>query len=134
MILLYLRYDCQFNCNIIDQWKLLCCGLADVRHTDKHPEIWDGSFQAVNLHPKYQISFEAWCKKLEPFMKAADSFNLVAHSNNNFDVCTFLQGIWQAMSPSEKQSAVDIVQRYDKNAWSVECCHDLMRALKVSLT
>ena len=37
------------------------------------------------------------------------------------------------MSPLEKQSAVHIVQRYDKNAWSVECCHDLMRALKVCL-
>ena len=133
MNLSYLRQDCRFNRNIIDQWKLLCCGLAAVRHTAKHPEIWDGSFRAVNLHPKHQISFEAWCKKLEPFMKAADSFNLIAQSNNNFDVYTLLPGIWQAMSPLEKQSAVDIVQRYDKNAWSVECCHNLMRALQVSL-
>ena len=67
-------------------------------------------------------------------MKAADSFNLIAQSNNNFDVYTLLPGIWQAMSPLEKQSAVDIVQRYDKNAWSVECCHVLMRALKASLS
>ena len=97
MNLSYLRQDCRYNQSIVDQWKLLCCGLAAVRHTAHHPEIWDGSFRAVNLHPKYQISFEAWCKKLEPFMKAADSYDLIAHSNNHFNVSTLLLLMWQTM-------------------------------------
>ena len=29
---------------------------------------------------------------------------------------------------------MDIVQRYKKNAWSIESCHNLARALKVSLS
>jgi len=77
----------------------------------------------VNLHPKYQISFEAWCKKLETFMKAADSYNLIAQKNNHFDVYTPPPLMWQAMGPAEKKAAVDIdiVERYEKmhGMWNV---------------
>ena len=98
MNLSYLRQDCAHNKNIINQWKLLLCGLAAVCYTGQHPHIWEGSFIAVNLHPKHQIPFEEWCKKLEPFMKASDSFDLVAQNNNNLDRYTLLPKLWQALN------------------------------------
>jgi len=121
MNLSYLWQDCRYNRSIADQWKLFCCGLAAVRHTDQHPDILDGSFHAVNLHSKYQISFEAWCKKSEPFRKAADSNNLITQSNNDFGVYTLLPLMWQAMGPAEKKAVVDIVQHYEKmhGTWNV---------------
>ena len=64
----------RFNSNIVDQWDLVLCGCAAVRHTRDHPEIWEGSFIAVNLHPNHQVPFEEWCKKIAPFMQASDSF------------------------------------------------------------
>ena len=99
MNLSYLRQDCHYNRSIINQWKLVCCGLAAVHHTGAHPEIWEGSFIVVNLHPLHMISFKDWCKKLETFMKASNSFDLITQSDNNFDVYTILPPLWQAMSP-----------------------------------
>ena len=65
MNLSYLCTDCFYNKSIIDQWKLVwCCGIAAVRHTTNNPQLWAGSFRAVNLHLKYNIPFEDWCKKL----------------------------------------------------------------------
>jgi len=72
----------------------------------------------VNLHQKYQISFEAWCKKLEPFMKAEYLYGLITQSNNNFDVYTLLPGMWHAMEPTEKKAAIDMVECYEK---CIEC-------------
>ena len=115
MNLYYLCQDCLYTRSIVNQWKLVCCGLASVHHTAAHPEIWDGSFRVVNLHPKHMIAFKDWCKKLKPFMKAADSFNLITQSENSFDVYTLLPPFWQAMSSVQKQAAVDIVKRFDKN-------------------
>ena len=54
-------------------------------------------------------------------MKAADSYDLIAQSNNDSDVYTLLPLMGQAMGPAEKNAAIDIVERYDKNAWNVEC-------------
>ena len=95
---------------LCDQWDLVHCGLAAICWTTAHPECWINSFIAVNLHPKYQLSFQKWCEKLAPFMQAADRFNLVTQSAGNFDTYTLLPTIWQAMTPSEKQVAVAIVQ------------------------
>ena len=95
MNLSYPHQEYHHNRSIINQWKLVCCGLVAVHHTSTHPEIWKWSFCAVNLHPKHMIAFKDWCKKLEPFMKAADSFDLITQSDNNFDVYTLLPSLWQ---------------------------------------
>ena len=38
------------------------------------------------------------------------------------------------MPPAEKKSAVDIIQRYHNNVLNVECCHELTKALQVSMS
>ena len=120
MNLSYLCQGCHYNRSIINQWKLVCCGLAAVRHTAAHPKNWEGSFIAVNLHPKHMGLFKDWCKKLEPFMQASDSFDLITQSDNNFDMYTLLPPLWQATSSAQKQAAVDVAKQFDKNAWDTD--------------
>lgn len=52
-----------------DQWDLIHVGLAAVRYTREHPELWINSFILVNLHPRHMLPFEKWCEKLSPFMQ-----------------------------------------------------------------
>ena len=84
--------------NLIVQWDLIHCGVAAVRYTHCNPEVWISSFVSVNLRPMRMIPFADWCKKLEPFMQAADSFNLITQSQE-IDEYTLLPALWQAMSP-----------------------------------
>ena len=127
-----LRQETMYCKNLFCQWKLLICGLAAVRHSDRHPEIGIGSMIAVNLHPKHQIPFKEWCKKIEAAMQASDSFDLV--TREDVDVYTLLPAMWRAMVPSDKQAAVDIVKRYGENAWDLNCISELTKSLKVPLS
>ena len=38
------------------------------------------------------------------------------------------------MAPEMKKHAVEIVKKYDLNAWGIECCHELMLTFKVKLS
>ena len=67
--------------NIFNQWQMVHCGLSASRAMAANPDMWVGFFKAVNLHPKFQMSFNDWCKKMAPFMQAADSFDLVMQDN-----------------------------------------------------
>ena len=51
----YLLSERRYNINIIDQWELLCCGFADVRHSKHHHSVWEGSYIATNLHPSKRV-------------------------------------------------------------------------------
>jgi len=110
--------------DIIDQWKLLHCAIAAVQFTDKHPKIWINSFIAVNLHPEYRVSFEDWCKRIEPFMQASDNFDLITQ-NSSIDLYTLLPAFWHGMTPAEKTSVVSVVDRFGEEAWSVACIKTL---------
>ena len=88
-----MRTEKQWCSNIMNQWDLMQCGMAAVRYTARHPEIWESSFEAVNLHPFKQLSFKDWCKKIEPHMQAADGFDLVTQSDNNLDEYTLLPAL-----------------------------------------
>ena len=48
----------KWNSDITNQWGLLHCGFAAVRHTTMHPQLWVNSFIAVNLNPIERIVFE----------------------------------------------------------------------------
>lgn len=130
----WLRSDRTWCADIVDQWGLLCCGLAAVRHTGRHPEIWEGSFEATNTHPLRQISFQDWCKKIELFMMAADSFDLAIQNDNDIDEYKLLPALWQAMSPEQKRAAVSIVEKFGNNAWNIDCCAELVKELSVKMS
>ena len=115
--------------NFIDQWDLIHTGLAAIRYTKTRPYIWESSFKAVNLHPKFKLSFHDWCKKIEPFMMAADSFNLV--TQDNVDPYHLLPGIWQAMSPEHKRRALAIFKE-NGSRWNIPCLDALRTELLIS--
>jgi hypothetical protein len=79
------------------------------------------------------IPFAEWCKKLEPFMQAADSFNLITQSQEIGEY-TLLPALWQAMLPVDKNTAAAIVQRFSDNAWGLDCCSALITALKIKMS
>lgn len=130
----YLQHDPVLKRNIVSQWDLLCCGLAAVRHTRDNPDIWAGSFLSVDLTPSKRSPFKDWCKRIERFMMAGDGYDLVSQNDYAFDEYTLLPERWQAMTEEEKTSAVNIVKKYNHNAWGLECCRELMHCLKVRLT
>ncbi len=66
-------------------------------------------------------------------MQAADSFNLITQSKQ-IDEYVLLLSLWQAMPPVDKKTAVAIVVQFGKDAWSVECCGELIKSLKISLS
>ena len=67
-------------------------------------------------------------------MQAGDGFELVTQNDNALDEYTLLPAAWHAMLPVEKKAAVEIVKKFDNNAWGIECCRELMFALKVNLS
>ena len=105
--LTFMRSMKRRNSNIIDQWDLIHCGVAAVRYTHCNPEVWISSFVSIYHHPMRMIPFADWCKKLESFMQAADSFNLITQSQK-IDEYTLLPALWQAMPPVDKKTAVAI--------------------------
>lgn len=129
----WLRKERRYNSNIIDQYGLIACGLAAVRHTGRHPEIWVDSFVATNTHPTRQISFEDWCVKIAPHLQASDSFHLIKQ-NAEIDEYTLLPAFWQAMAPEDKKLAVEIVRKHGDNAWDLNCCRELIRSLSLTMS
>ena len=101
-----------------------------MKHTKKYTGIWINSFKAVNLHPVEQLPFKEWCHKIDPFMQAANSFDLVTQSND-VDTYLLLTAFWQAMSPAEKRLVVRMVDSH-KYCWSVACVQQLKTELKVN--
>jgi len=73
------------NSNLIDQWDLIHSGVAAIRYTKRNPEVWISSFVTVNLHHMRMIPFADWFKKLEPFMQATNSFNLITQSQEIYE-------------------------------------------------
>ncbi|KAL7528028.1 LOW QUALITY PROTEIN: hypothetical protein ACHAXR_004391, partial [Thalassiosira sp. AJA248-18] len=115
--------------NFVDQWSLVHTGVAAIRYTKENGIIWINSFIAVNLHPKFRLSFEDWCKKIGPHMQASDSFKLV--TQDNVDEYTLLPAIWQAMVPEEKKKAVEIYRKH--NSWSPDCLVELKNEFAITM-
>jgi hypothetical protein len=121
------------NSNLIDQLDLIHCRVAAVRYTHCNPEVWISLFVSINLHPMRMIPFADWCKKLEQFMQATDSFNVITQSQE-IDEYTLLPALWQAMLPVDKKTAATIVQRFSDNTWGLDCCSALITALKIKMS
>ena len=67
-------------------------------------------------------------------MQAGDGFELVTQNENVLDEYTLLSYSCHAILPVEKKAAVEIVKIFDNNTWGIECCCELMAALKVNLS
>ena len=99
MNLSYLWQDFHYNRSIVNQWKPLCYRLAIVRRVQPPTPRFGKAPSGLSIFIQNMITrFKAWCKKLAPFMKAVDSFNLVTQSDNNFNVYTLLPCLWQVIS------------------------------------
>ena len=107
--------------SIIDQYGLLHCAMAAVRHTKDNPIIWENSFRACNIHPEHRMGFQEWCKAIEPHMQASDSFDLVTQ-NSAVDFYKLLPAFWHGMTPVEKKTVMSVVERFGDDVWQVFLC------------
>ena len=92
--------------------------MAAVCHTAEHPKIWENSFRACNIHPEHRMPFPEWCKAIEPFMQASDSFDLVTQ-NSAVDFYKLLPAFWHGMCPSEKKKVMSVIERFGEDVWQV---------------
>ena len=129
--LIWMQRDKATNAHTIDQWDLISCGMATVRQTDEDRSIWENSFIATNTKPSKMIPFIDWIKKIESHLFSSDSFDL--RDTINVDKYSLLPGFWQAMSPEEKRKAVGIVNKYEGNAWGLDCCVELSTELAIPI-
>lgn len=128
----FMLRDCHTNSLMIDQWKLLTCALAPIRHTKQHPDIWRKSFISTNTCPSQMIPLEDFCKKIESQLTASDTYDLKLLSAD-VEKYSLLPAYWQAMEPSQKRAPLDIVNKYGDDAWCPECCFELSRTLSVPI-
>jgi hypothetical protein len=56
----------------VDQWGLIHVGLFVVRELKE--ETGTNSFRACNMDPHSQLSFDQWCKNIEGFLQAGETF------------------------------------------------------------
>ena len=66
-------------------------------------------------------------------MQSGDGFDTVTQNYNALDEYTMFPAAWHAMLPVEKKAVVEIVKKFDNNAWSMEFWRELMAALKVNI-
>ena len=123
--LTFIRNSRHWNSNITDQWGLLHCGIAAVRHATMYPHLWVNSFIAVNLNPTERIPFEEWCENIDAHMQSSDSFDLVLQNDNNIDKYLLLSYTWKAISTEHKTAAVYILKKNEGNAWGFDCCRNI---------
>ena len=118
------------NWNIVDQWGLIHCALAAIRHTMKHPEIRMYPFTVVNIHLKHQIPFQKWYKKIDSFMQASNSFNHFS-KNEHLDKYKILPLFWQEMDLDTKKTAVYIVKTQGI-VWNIDCLSQFKATCKLT--
>ena len=127
--LAYLSQDKRYNSQLINQTDLVHCGLACVRHTRDNPDIWEKSYIATNTKPSDMMPFAEFCKKIEGHLTGSDSYEI----SQAVDKYSLLPSFWQAMEPAMKRKAVEIVTKYEGNAWKIDCVMELHRALSIPL-
>ena len=116
----------------MDQYGLIHCGLAAIKHTKERLWIWTNSFKACNLDPEAQVEFDVWIGKISQFLQGGDTFKR-DRERNAFDGYKLLPPFWHAMNTEEKSLALTIVQTHSE-PWSVDCILMLKRECKVVMS
>ena len=78
--------------------------------------------------------FKASHKIFESFMKAANSFNLITQSDNNFNLYSIFSSLWQIISSAHKKTSVAIVKWFNKISWNADCCYKLIKSMNVNMS
>lgn len=123
-----LRRSTSLTRGVIDQWQLIHVGLYAVRACSS--EVWSASFKAVNLHPKFRLSFAEWCKKIDHFLQAGQTFHQPSSAH---DVFALLPAFWRGMTAVDRRAAVDIIDEHHHGEFTVACLQDLHERAHVLL-
>ena len=110
---------------VLDTWALMLCGLHAIRQSS--PGAWIESAKKVNLHPFHRVSFEAWCRRIAPFLQGGLNFK----TETAEDKYALLPGWWHGMPPAEKKAVAAIVAA--EGGWTPDCVRRLYSECHVQL-
>jgi hypothetical protein len=113
-----LRRTTTVNKGIIDQWGLIHVGLQCIRSTQ--PATWTSSFDACNLDPRTRVPFVEWCKKIQSFLHAGETFKVEKVED---DLFLLLPSFWHGMPPVERKGICNLIN--EKEGFTVECLQRL---------
>ena len=111
----------------MDQWTLIHVALAAVRLCT--PETWVSSFKAVNLHPRFRVSFAEWCARIAPSLQTGEAFHQPADPEHVFDL---LPPFFRGMTCAERQKLIDTIDQHEVR-FSVECIQNMMQCCHIRL-
>lgn len=123
-----LRRSTSLTRGVVDQWQLIHVGLHAVRACTR--DAWIMSFKRVNIHPKFRVPFGEWCKKIEHFIQAGQTFYQPADTR---DIFALLPAFWRGMRPCERQLVVSIIDDHHHGQFTVACVRELHSVCHVLL-
>jgi hypothetical protein len=113
-----LRSASFFQKGVLDQWGLIHVGLFAVRSVAG--KLWTNSFHACNMDPRTMVPFPEWCKKIEHFLQAGQSFK----SEEPAQLYRLLPSVLHGMTPAEKSQMVAMIEVHGGEV-SVDLCKAL---------
>ena len=87
----------------VDQWGLIHVGIFAVYGLKE--ETWKKSFRACNMAPRLQLRFDLWCKNIEGFLQAVETFK----EEEPISMYTMLPSTWNDMMPAEKINMMNVI-------------------------
>jgi hypothetical protein len=85
------------NKGVVDQWGLIHVGLFAIQALKAR--AWTNSFKACNMDPLTSICFPQWCKKIEHFIQASQSFK----TEGPLNTYALLPSFWHGMTLEEAE-------------------------------
>jgi hypothetical protein len=113
------------NKGVVDQWGLVHVGLFAIRALKAG--TWTNSFQACNMDPLTSLSFPQWCKKIEHFIQAGQSFK----TEGPLNTYALLPSFWHGMTVEERKNTVGIIDKHD-GVFTVELCKELHKECSIA--
>ena len=98
---------------VVDLWGLIQCGLYAIRCTKRY--TWTIQFDACNMYPRTQVSFQYLKNKTEFFLQAGQLFK-----SESVDTYLLLPTFWNGMKPKGRKAAVTKFHKHQ--GYNTECC------------
>ena len=109
-----LRGNIYVSRGVVCQWGMIHVGLYAIRAT--LPDTWTNSFHACNMDPRTSLSFPDWCKKIQHFLQAGQSFVAPVGPINKY---AMLPSFWHGMTPYEKKKVIATIDLHVN--YSIAC-------------
>jgi hypothetical protein len=113
------------NKGVVDQWDLIHVDLFVILASEAG--TWTNSFKACNTDPPTSVCFPQWCKKIEHFIQAGQSFKMEGPLNMYAPLPSF----WHGMTLEERKKAVSLMDKHE-DVLTAELCKELHKESSIA--